>query len=218
MVREDRMVRFFRWLAALGIMMGGLVACGGPQPTCPTCPIADFQLLGPANLLGDTQPASGQTWGRVELLLSPQAGSSWSIPASKLSANGDGYSFSSQANESNVITVFLVGKAEGDNVNVTTMSVSVWLGASDIKSLVSSTGLKLRMRLDKDVQNIQFNIKGYVYQAGPKDPTTGISRESCKGEYVGSEGGSFGTSSGIITLKDECSDNASSGCWKTCSD
>lgn len=194
------------------------MACGGPQPTCPTCPVADFQLLGPATLLGNPQPASGQTWGRVELLLSPQAGSPWSIPASKLTQNGEGYSFTSQANESNVITVFVVGTAEGDKVNVTTMSVSVWLGASDVKSLVSNTGLKIRLRLDQDVQNVQFNIKGYVYEAGPKDPSTGISKESCKGEYVGGEGGSFGGSSGLITLKDECSANSSSGCWKSCSD
>lgn len=211
-VRNVRMLGLHRWILALGLLLGGVVACGGPQPACPNCPTVEFHLVGPSNLIvGDQAPVSGQTWGRVELLLSPKAGNTWSISIAdaKLTKSEGGWVFSSQANESTVVSVRLRGTEVDGNVNVTTMSVSVWLGASDVNNLTSANGLKLRLRLNENLP-VAFDVLGYVWQA-----TNASGPESCKVQFSVDAGGSFATGGTPIMVQGECSGDQSS-CWKTC--
>lgn len=191
-----------------------LPACSTP-PTCPTCPTLDLQLAGPRNLLlqGDT-PTSGQTWGRVEILLSPGSGvSAWKVPKDKLQAAGSGWVFSSNFNQGKGIDVILLGQEQGNVVAITTMSISVWLSAKDISDLTSDLGFKVRLRLAAEVtSSVTFQLSGFVWQAPAANSQQ---KQICRGQFVLGNQGQFAVNGTPVTIQGECK-NQSNHCWQTC--
>lgn len=191
-----------------------LTSCSTPA-SCPTCPTVDLHLLGPkALLLQNQDPSAAQTWGRIELLLSPTANGFWKIPKSKLQSAGSGWVFSSAFNQGKGTDVILLGKEEGDNVLVSTLSVSVWLGNTDISELTSDKGFKVRLRLAESLStSVSFVMSGFVWQAPVANSTP---KETCRGQFALGNPGYFVTNGTPVTVQGECK-SQQTGCWQTCS-
>lgn len=194
----------------------GVVACG-PTPLCPSCPVVELHLLGPSALILQGQqgsPQGNQTWGWVEVLLTPPPGSIWILLKSRLKKDGSGWLFVSNSNSSRSVKVALLGTEEGDVVKVTQISANIYLSGSDAASLASEKGVKLRLRLSEAVANeTSFLLSGTVQRIQQQGNTnTGV----CQAQFAFGDARSFSQQPPLAVVQDQCN-GASSGCWRACS-
>lgn len=220
------MGKLHRWVWVLIVVaLMSCVSCSS-EPVCPTCPVLDYHIKIDKNSIIKSEadkPKSGTYWGRVELVLEPAKIGDWKLPNDpskyKVDPNAKqndslGWSYLSSFNDSNGTEVRLTGKLQDKQIIVETINVNVWLDKSNVNSLTSDKGLKMRLRLDLTPSKsaLSYSVRGYIRKITKVE---GNNSDVCVVRFL-PESKRFAAPGAASEVFQQCPKENEKGCWLPC--